>query len=410
MTFNKSKLIKKIGIFLGIDLIKLRWILQGNPIRLLTKEFYLPIINLNMHPWGKIKKLQKILIKDPFSETNQAKLETVASGIDIDIPQVNPLAIFLIEDVDIITPVGGVVVDVEVKSINHPWFPTCFVVGVSKSFFSGGYDVYDFYRNTFARGLYDFQNFKEIYKFLKIKKKKINEPSLIIPIIKNYSHWIISYLPKVVKFYYLYSTSQIQELKNIKIKILIYKNVSNFQIETLNYFDIPFEIIDNFQVKTKKSILLETGFNDLMQVDDVLFIANKSKKKIHIENVKENFESYFLTRIDRKGTDRYSDLEDKLVSNLKNFKTINTSELGFKDQVNIFSQTKNLITWHGAGLANLIWMNKDSKVVEIFSDNHINHVFQTLSSIKRIDYLKINENDLKDNFEEVIIKINNFFG
>ena len=120
MTFNKFKLIKKIGIFLGIDLIKLRWILQGNPIRLLTKEFYLPIINLNMHPWGKIKKLQKILIKDPFSETNQAKLETVASGIDIDIPQVNPLAIFLIEDVDIITPVGGVVVDVEVKSINHP--------------------------------------------------------------------------------------------------------------------------------------------------------------------------------------------------------------------------------------------------------------------------------------------------
>ena len=95
MTFNKSKLIKKIGIFLGIDLVKLRWILQGNPIRLLTKEFYLPIINLNMHPWGKIKKLQKILIKDPFSETNQAKLETVASGIDIDIPQTQHMTMFV---------------------------------------------------------------------------------------------------------------------------------------------------------------------------------------------------------------------------------------------------------------------------------------------------------------------------
>ena len=406
MIFSKLKLIKKIGFFFGIDLIKLKWILQGNLFRLFTKELYLPIINLNMHPWGKIKNLKKVIINDPFLQINQVKLKTVASNIDIYIPQLNPLTIFLIEDVAAILPIGGIVINREVKNTSDPWYPACYAVGISKSFFAGGYDGYDFSRNNFARGLYDFKNLKEIFKFLKIKKKRINEPILIIPSIKNYSHWIISYLPKIIKFYYLYRKSQIKELKDIEIKILIYKDVLNFQTESLKYFDIPFELIDDFEVKTKKLILLETGMNDLMQVDDVLFIAHDSKKKIHSDNAKKNFESFFLSR---KGSSRHSDLEDEVFSKLKNFKTINTSQLNFEDQVNTFDKAKHLISWHGSGLANLIWMNKGSKVVEIFLDDHINYVFQSLSSIKKIDYLRINEKDLRNNFEEVIIKINNFF-
>jgi capsular polysaccharide biosynthesis protein len=113
--------------------------------------------------------------------------------------------------------------------------------------------------------------------------------------------------------------------------------------------------------------------------------------------------------LSRKGSSRHSDLEDEVFSKLKNFKTINTSQLNFEDQVNTFDKAKHLISWHGSGLANLIWMNKGSKVVEIFLDDHINYVFQSLSSIKKIDYLRINEKDLRNNFEEVIIKINNFF-
>lgn len=406
MIFSKLKLIKKIGYFFGIDLIRLKWILQGNLFRLFSKELYLPIINLNMHPWGMIKNLKTVVIKDPFLQINEVKLETVASNIDINIPQLNPLTIFLIEDAAAVLPIGGIVINRKVENISDPWYPAIYVVGISKSFFTGAYDGYDFFRNNFARGLYNFKNLKEIFKFLKIKKKTINEPILIIPSIKNYSHWIISYLPKIIKFYYLYRKSQIKELKDIKIKILIYKDVFKFQTESLKYFDIPFESIDDFEVKTKKLILLETGINDLMQVDDVLFIAHDSKKKIYSENFKKNFESFFLSR---KEYSRYSDLEDEVFSKLKNFKAINTSQLNFEDQVNTFNKAKYLISWHGAGLANLIWMNKGSKVVEIFLDDHINYVFQTLSSIKKIDYLKIYEKDLRDNFEKVITKINNFF-
>lgn len=405
MIFSKSKLIKKIGFFFGIDLIRLKWIVQGNLFRLFINELYLPVINLNMHPWGKIKNLKKVIIKDPFLQINQVKLKTVES-IDINIPHLNPLTIFLIEDAAAVLPIGGILINREVKNISDPWYPTCYAVGISKPPFAGGYDGYDFSRNSFARGLYDFKNLNEIFKFLKIKKKRINEPILIIPSIKNYSHWMISYLPKIVKFYYLYRKSQIKELNDIEIKILIYTDVLNFQTESLKYFNIPFEFIDDFEVKTKKLILIETGINDFMQSDDILFIAHNSKKKFHSENAKKNFEGFFLSR---KGSSRYSGLEDEVFSKFKNFKTINASELNFEDQVNIFYKAKYLISWHGAGLANLIWMNQGSKVVEIFSDDHINYVFKSLSSIKKIDYLEINEKDLKDNFEEVIIKINNFF-
>ena len=82
--------------------------------------------------------------------------------------------------------------------------------------------------------------------------------------------------------------------------------------------------------------------------------------------------------------------------------------MNFESQIGKFSRTKCLISWHGAGLANVVWMNEKSKVVEIFSNDHINHVFLTLCNIKNIDHLTIFENDLEFNFENTIKKITNF--
>lgn len=405
MIFGKIILIKLIGKFFGVDLFKLRWILQGNLIRLLTKEFYLPIINLNMHPWGKIKILKKIVVSKPFSKVSPVKLKTVASNEDIDIPQLKPLTIFVIEDINVATPIGGVILEKKEDNINHAWYPKFYSVGISKFFFTGAYVGYDFFRNDFARGLYEFKNFSEIFDFIKVKKKIIDQPCMIIPVIKNYSHWIISYLPKILKFYDLIKYSKIEELKDYEIKFLINKNASKFQIQSLEYFKIPIKSIEDFEIKTKKLFLLETGINDLMQVDDVLFIANESKKNFKSDNSLDNSKNFFLSR---KESARQSNFEEKIISRFKNFETVYPHKLNFENQIMTFSKTKRLISWHGAGLANLVWMEEKSKVVEIFSNDHINHVFLTLCNIKNIDHLTIFENDLEFNFENTIKKITNF--
>tara|TARA_Y100000590_G_scaffold96058_1_gene109096 strand:+ start:62 stop:1297 length:1236 start_codon:yes stop_codon:yes gene_type:complete len=409
MIFNKIKfkLIKLLGKFFGVDLFKLRWIVQGNLIRLLTKEFYLPIINVNMHPWGKIKNLKKIVLIEPFSKVSPAKLKTVASNEDIDIPQLNPLTIFVIEDINVATPIGGVIIERREDNINHSWYPKFYSVGISKFFFTGAYVGYDFHRNDFARGLYEFKNLNEIFNFIKIKKNKINQPCTVIPVIKNYSHWIISYLPKILKFYNSFKYSKIDELKNFEIKFFINKNASKFQIQSLEYFKIPIEFIEDFEIKTKTFFLLETGINDLMQVDDILFIANESVKKINYnpDISSDNSKNMILFR---EESARQPDFKDQLTSCFENFETIYPHKLNFENQFNKFNKTKCLISWHGAGLANIIWMKEKSKVVEIFPNGHSNHVFLTLCNIKNIDHLTIFENDLKFNFEATIKKIKNF--
>ena len=167
MIFGKIKLIKLIGKFFGVDLFKLRWILQGNLIRLLTKEFYLPVINLNMHPWGKIKILKKIIVSKPFSKVSQAKLKTVASNEDIDIPQLKPLTIFVIEDINVATPIGGVILEKKEDNINHSWYPKFYSVGISKFFLLELMLVMIFFVTTL---LEDFMNLKILAKFLILLK------------------------------------------------------------------------------------------------------------------------------------------------------------------------------------------------------------------------------------------------
>ena len=62
--------------------------------------------------------------------------------------------------------------------------------------------------------------------------------------------------------------------------------------------------------------------------------------------------------------------------------------LSLEDQIALFSQTDELYGFHGAGLANLIWMNPGSKVVEITKQRITRH-FEHLSQIARHSYSRI---------------------
>ena len=65
-------------------------------------------------------------------------------------------------------------------------------------------------------------------------------------------------------------------------------------------------------------------------------------------------------------------------------------------QIEIFSQCNYLISWHGAGLANLVWMKSNANVIEINSDLHKNNVFQLAADNVFINFKSINEKDISD--------------
>ena len=70
----------------------------------------------------------------------------------------------------------------------------------------------------------------------------------------------------------------------------------------------------------------------------------------------------------------------------KKFKVLKLSEINFKDQIAIFFHSKVIIAPHGAGLANLTFCKKKTKVIEISPKNHGNQMYERISKINKLKH------------------------
>lgn len=81
--------------------------------------------------------------------------------------------------------------------------------------------------------------------------------------------------------------------------------------------------------------------------------------------------------------------EDQLVNVLERhgFDCVCCENMSFNDQIKLFSQTKYIVSNHGAGLSNMLFMGDKSKVLELRAqgDSH-NNCYFSLASALEIDY------------------------
>ena len=69
-----------------------------------------------------------------------------------------------------------------------------------------------------------------------------------------------------------------------------------------------------------------------------------------------------------------------------NFKSYRLENLSFTEQINLFKNSKMILSAHGAGLANLAFCSKNTKVIEIRPDHHPNKVYERISKINNLNY------------------------
>jgi hypothetical protein len=86
--------------------------------------------------------------------------------------------------------------------------------------------------------------------------------------------------------------------------------------------------------------------------------------------------------ISRKGTQRSFENEQKIedVLSKRGFQIVTLENYSFKDQVALFQHAAVIVAPHGAGLANIVWCNPGTKVVELFSYKLFNDCFARLCS------------------------------
>ncbi len=92
--------------------------------------------------------------------------------------------------------------------------------------------------------------------------------------------------------------------------------------------------------------------------------------------------------ISRKNSSRAFDNESEIEEMLKKqgYDVVYSERFTFAEQITLFQSALMVVAGHGAGLANLIWCQPGSHVIELFSPRHFNDCYARLSMSMRLNY------------------------
>ena len=250
-----------------------------------------------------------------------------------------------------------------------------------------------------------------------IKKKNYNVASIISgrDAKNNYYHWLIDVLPRI-----LILEEKIQE--NYIKYILVPNYQKKYQLESLKCF---------FEKKNMNFVNLSQ--NKYLKFKSIIFSSNdigfnfynfhllKILKKRIFDYIRENrisskfnFKKIYINRLDsNRKKNRYLINENELVSKLKKrgFESITLSDYSFFEQALIFNNAKLIIGLHGAGLANILFAKKKTKIIELTKYNWP-AMYHKLSKCLDLNYRKVlcnnvkkNSNTLRCSIQKVLSKI-----
>ncbi|MDQ3534382.1 MAG: glycosyltransferase family 61 protein [Bacteroidota bacterium] len=242
---------------------------------------------------------------------------------------------------------------------------------------------------------------------IKFKKQEVNIKNCVLIFdlwSSGYFHWMTDSLTRLLSFISLV------EIKDIVF--LLPENGPEFQTETLKIlgFNSFVFIPPNRFLKFKKlyipHFVAPTGNYNEALIDEL--------RSLFFKNLEFDFitPSKFIY-VSRKHSERRKiQNEDELIDLLLkwNFEIVYFEKMSVKQQFELLSQTKVLIGQHGAGLTNMLFMQKGTKVLELRLENDKTNLcyFSLASALKILYYYQFcnNGNILKSNLDtEFIVDI-----
>lgn len=204
-----------------------------------------------------------------------------------------------------------------------------------------------------------------LYNLLTRKKKTVSPDEKYLLFFNNlsecYYHWMTEAVPRLFL---------LKDQLN-GIKILLPESYRGFQMKSLKVFGIA-----EAQVTFMK-------INEYYQVPNLLMPSFVGKEQTYNKKILRELSAYYLKEIakaniqkpldasriyvKRKATSiRHVVNEEEVVTCLRSFgfKDIFFEDFSFEEQVKLASEVRQLISIHGAGLTNMLFMNQQTQVLE----------------------------------------------
>lgn len=221
--------------------------------------------------------------------------------------------------------------------------------------------------------------FKDIIKLK--KNKSPNLYSIFNVWSSGYHHFLTETLVKFI--------IHKDELKGASL--LIPETLPKFAIEAFEMLNLTNVTLHNNLTLYKELILIENPLSGHFNPSHLNIFRTEFKQF----RKKEPFTKIYISR--KKARSRKIINENELTDFLieKGFKIIETDYMSFQDQVFLFSNSSFLISSHGAGLTNMIFMPENAKIIELMPEfssvdkYEINKCYEKMSMSLNFDYIRM---------------------
>lgn len=173
-----------------------------------------------------------------------------------------------------------------------------------------------------------------------------------------------------------------------------YKVVLPSQFKTLSFVKASLEQIacktiflePNFCYKLKK-VLFPSHFAETGIFNDQVIRLTRQSLKMHINHTNASDHFIYISR--KKANKRKIYNEEELIPLLRklNFEIVYCEDMSFAEQVTCFSNARILVSNHGAGLTNMMFMNDGGFVFELrYQNDSVNNCYFALASALHLSY------------------------
>lgn len=190
-----------------------------------------------------------------------------------------------------------------------------------------------------------------------------------------YYHWLIEELPAFIRALKAFPSSSVG----------IRKASPKYVFDALNILGVtPRQLPLYSRVPrlglSKKSSALQPSKVDLIVLSDFQSLANVTVG---------NSDKIYVSRLD-SGRYPENELEIQEVFRSCGFRIVELAGTSLTEQMSLFSSAHVVAGTHGAGLANLVWMNNENgRVIEIAKSDQPD-CFQRIAEIKGLSYFRLN--------------------
>jgi len=217
---------------------------------------------------------------------------------------------------------------------------------------------------------------KKVFVYYEYKKKtKLPEGVLLSGRCSpNYYHWLIEYLAR------LYTLQSLKGLRNVPLIIdartypqefeslkIIFPNAQIHLYEPGEYLDVDVLHIPSIPTYLPDTLKIPLWKGAALSYDSLKYLRNSvfSRLNLPVTRSAEKGRHIYLTRRSGRMIANNADVE-QLLTRL-GFEIVDTGELTFREQVEMFADAKMIVGPLGAAFANLIFASAECKVLGLTS-------------------------------------------